>query len=237
VASHAETESERILREYERRAREIPADFYALSQPANLFSYQGQQRALLAALARAGMLPLESQPILDIGCGHGQWLSHFETLGARREKIAAIDLDAGRAAAAQERFPGADIRIGDAAHLPWADASFAIVTQSTVFTSVLDGPTRGAIATEMLRVLKPGGVIVWYDFLFDNPHNANVRGVKAGEIHRLFPGCRMELRRITLAPPVARRIVPLSWPLARFFEYLRLMNTHYLGVIRKPSRD
>ena len=32
-------------------------------------------------------------------------------------------------------------------------------------------------------------------------------------------------------------IVPLSWPLARFFEYLRLMNTHYLGVIRKPSRD
>jgi hypothetical protein len=89
----------------------------------------------------------------------------------------------------------------------------------------------------MLRVLKPDGVVVWYDFLFDNPRNANVRGVNAGEIRRLFAGCRLDLRRITLAPPLARRIVPLSWSLARFLEHLRILNTHYLSVIRKPSRD
>jgi ubiquinone/menaquinone biosynthesis C-methylase UbiE len=233
----AETESDRILHEYERRAREIPADFYALSHPANLFSYHGQQRAVLSALERSRMIPLDSRRILDIGCGHGQWLSHFETLQARRDKLAAIELDPRRAAASQERFPGADIRVGDATHLPWPNEEFDIVTQSTVFTSILDGPTRAVVAAEMLRVLKPAGHIVWYDFLFDNPRNPNVRGVRRNQIHGLFPNCRIHLRRITLAPPLARRIVPISWPFARLLEQLRLLNTHYLGVIRKQPRD
>ncbi len=183
------------------------------------------------------MFPLDSRRVLDIGCGHGQWLSHFETLQARRDNLAAIDLDPRRAAAAQERFPGADIRVGNATHLAWPDESFDIVTQSTVFTSILDGPTRVAVAGEMLRVLKPAGIVIWYDFLFNNPRNANVRGVGTKEIRRLFPDCRIHLRRITLAPPLARRIVPISWPLARLLEQLRLLNTHYLGVIRKQQRD
>jgi ubiquinone/menaquinone biosynthesis C-methylase UbiE len=158
-------------------------------------------------------------------------------LGALRENIAAIDLDPSRAVAALERFAGADIQIGDAAHLPWDDGSFDIVTQSTVFTSILDGPTRTAVAAEMLRVLKPTGAIVWYDFLVNNPRNANVRGVGRREISRLFPDCIIRLERISLAPPLARRIVPLSWPLARLLECIRLLNTHYLGTIRKKTRE
>jgi ubiquinone/menaquinone biosynthesis C-methylase UbiE len=233
MTAPAETESERILREYERRAREIPPDLYSLSRPENLFSYQGQQRTLLAALVNCGLIPLDSRRILDIGCGHGQWLSHFETLHARRENLAAIDLEPSRASHAIDRFPGADIRIGDAAHLPWPDESFDIVSQSTVFTSILDANVRHEVAAEMLRVLKPAGIVFWYDFLFNNPRNANVRGVGQHEIMQLFPNCRIQLRRITLAPPLARRIVPLSWPLARFLEQLRLLNSHYLGVIRK----
>jgi ubiquinone/menaquinone biosynthesis C-methylase UbiE len=233
MTAPAQTESERILREYERREREIPTDFYSLSRPANLFSYQGQQRAVLAALAKSGLIPLDSRRILDIGCGAGQWLTHFETLHARRENLAAIELEPSRAAQAQDRFPGADIRIGDAAHLPWPDESFDAVSQSTVFTSILDGNVRRDVATEMLRVLKPVGIVLWYDFLFNNPRNANVRGVGRREIQQLFPNCRVQLRRITLAPPLARRIVPMSWPLARLLEQMRLLNSHYLGIIRK----
>ena len=86
-------------------------------------------------------------------------------------------------------------------------------------------------------MLKPAGIIVWYDFLFDNPRNANVQGVGSKEIRRLFPGCLIHLRRITLAPPLARRIVPISWSIARLLEQLRMLNTHYLGVIQKEPRD
>ncbi|HEY2148462.1 MAG TPA: class I SAM-dependent methyltransferase [Pirellulales bacterium] len=229
----SQIERTRILREYERRQREIPDDFYSLDRPANLFNHQGQQRAVLAALAKSGMLPLRDRRILDIGCGPGRWLSHFETLEAQRENLSAIELDPHRAAVAQKRFPGADIRLGDASQLPWGDESFDIVSQSTVFTSILDPAMRSAVAAEMLRVLKPRGIIVWYDFLFNNPRNANVRGVGRREIRRLFPGCSVRLRRITIAPPLARRTVPISWALARALEQLRLLNTHYLGVMSK----
>jgi hypothetical protein len=39
-------EIDRIHTEYERRARDIPEDFYTLTQPVNLFSYQQRSRAL-----------------------------------------------------------------------------------------------------------------------------------------------------------------------------------------------
>src|SRR5215467_6730268 len=76
------------------------------------------------------------------------------------------------------------------------------------------------MASEMCRVLKPDGLILWYDYHMNNPWNAGVRGVKKREIHRLFPGCSIDLRRITLAPPFARWIVPRSWLLAYLLERL-----------------
>jgi hypothetical protein len=40
---------------------------------------------------------------------------------------------------------------------------------------------------------------------------------------------------VTLAPPIARRLVPLSWMAAMALEKLSMLNTHYLGIIRKTS--
>jgi hypothetical protein len=40
---------------------------------------------------------------------------------------------------------------------------------------------------------------------------------------------------VTLAPPIARRLVPVSWLAAAALERLVVFNTHYLGVIRKPA--
>jgi len=48
----------------------------------------------------------------------------------------------------------------------------------------------------------------------------------------LFPNCRYEFHRITLAPPIARRVVPVSWMLALFLESLKIFNSHYLVAIR-----
>jgi SAM-dependent methyltransferase len=226
-------ETRRILGEYQRRAREIPADFYALSRPANLFYRHGQERALLAALRKAALLPLQDRLILDVGCGTGQWYSAFENFGAARANLAGIELNPDRARSCSRSFPGIDVRTGDATSLPWMSESFDLVFQSTVFTSILDFEMKQAIAREMLRVLKPGGVIFWYDFTYNNPRNSQVRGIGRLEIRRLFPGCAVEVRRVTLAPPVARRLVPVSWFLACLLEELKLLNTHCFGVIRR----
>jgi ubiquinone/menaquinone biosynthesis C-methylase UbiE len=237
------TETERILGEYGRRAATIPADYYSLQRPANLFAHQQRSRRLIRLLAERRLLPFGNAALLDVGCGDGQHLLDFISWGAERGALAGIDLIEARIARAAARLgdrardgEGApDLRLGDATQLPWASGQFDIVHQSTVFTSVLDATTRERMASEMLRVLKPGGSVIWYDFLFDNPSNPNVRGVGASEIRRLFHGCDVTLERVTLAPPIARRLVPVWWLAAAALERLTVLNTHYLGVIRKPA--
>jgi len=56
------------------------------------------------------------------------------------------------------------------------------IHQFTVFTSILDISMKQSIAGEMLRVLKPDGIILWYDYYRNNPMNPDVRGVKKREI-------------------------------------------------------
>ena len=87
----------------------------------------------------------------------------------------------------------------------------------------------------MLRVLKSGGSILWYDFFLSNPRNPDVQGIGRNEIFRLFPGCEVISRRLTLAPPLARFLAPRSWPLCSFLARLRFLDTHYLALIRRTE--
>jgi ubiquinone/menaquinone biosynthesis C-methylase UbiE len=113
---------------------------------------------------------------------------------AQPENITGVDLLADRVAKARQLCPEAlKVCCGNAANLTFPDATFDLVLQSMVFTSILDPTARQQIAAEMLRVLKEDGLILWYDFYVNNPWNADVRGVKRHEIYRLFPDCRMEL--------------------------------------------
>ncbi len=158
----------------------------------------------------------------------------FAGFGFNFANFAGIDINPERVKIAKERVPLADIRDGDASSLPWSDQSFDIVFQSTVFTSVKDAETKKKIAYEMKRVCKKEGFALWYDFKYDNPANPNVKGVGRAEIKELFSPWSCEFRSVTLAPPVARRIIPLSWSVAEdletFFPFLR---THLIAVIRR----
>jgi ubiquinone/menaquinone biosynthesis C-methylase UbiE len=181
------------------------------------------------------MLPLAARRILEVGCGRGQWLATFESFGADRDHLAGIDLDARRVGEALTRFAAADLRIGDATALPWADATFDIVFQSTMFTSILDPATRAAVAREMVRVVAPGGAIISYDFRYDNPKNPHVRRLGRADLHQLFPRCEINAVPTTLAPPIARRLVPRSWFVARALEHVPWLNTHLMAIIRPEA--
>jgi ubiquinone/menaquinone biosynthesis C-methylase UbiE len=232
-----EREAERILTEYARRERELGRDHYSDTRAVNLFLHQGQERALLEALGPSGLLPLQARSILEVGCGLGRWLGVFEKFGAERSRVAGIDLDPQRIAEATQRFPGMQLMTADATQIPWPDRSFDIVFQSLVFTSILDDGVRRAVASEMRRVLKPDGAILWYDFSYNNPRNPAVRKVSANEIKALFTDCDVDLARVSLAPPIARRLVERSWLAASVLERLKLLNTHYFGVIRPRVPD
>jgi ribosomal protein S18 acetylase RimI-like enzyme len=62
-----------------------------------------------------------------------------------------------------------------------------------------------------------------------------VRGVAKHEIRELFPRCAIDLKRITLAPPLARAVSPHWSMLYHLLATIPLLRTHYLGTIRKPA--
>ena len=233
-------EADRIRREYAHREHTLPPGFYAVTKPANLFADQQRTRRLLQLLRDERLLPLEGRAILDIGCGDGWQLVQFERWGARAEQLAGIDLIPSRVDRAAARFAGCahheapQLQVGDASDLPWSADCFDVVHQSTVFSSILDVSMRQAVAREIVRVLKPGGILIWYDLFVDNPANPAVRGIGAHDIRALFPTCAVRLQRATLAPPLSRRCVPMTWLGSRRREQFGLLNTHYLGLIRKP---
>jgi ubiquinone/menaquinone biosynthesis C-methylase UbiE len=224
-----------IATEFARRDADGTTARYDRTRPEVLFEWQTVVREVVALLRRAGLTPLDGRTVLDVGCGTGGWLAEFESWGAGRDRLAGIDVSDARAGAASRRLPGADIRTGDASRLPWADASFDIVTQFTMLSSVLDAGMRRAIAAEMIRVARPDGLILSYDFVIGNPRNRRVRGVRVAELTRLFGGCEVRARRVSLAPPLTRRLAPRSSAAAALVQRLRLLNTHCLAAISGPD--
>lgn len=227
------SDTARIATEFERRARELPADFYSWNNPANLMLHEQAAGGCIRMLDRASLFPLRERRIADIGCGDGTWLLEFMQWGADPAALHGIDLSADRVARARLRVPQADLRVSSASELPWADESFDLVSQFTVFTSILDPALKRVVAGEMMRVLKPGGAILWFDFRVNNPRNSQVRGIPAAEIRALFAGCDVKLVSAVLAPPIARRVAGWSRPLAALLEALPFLRTHYAGIIHK----
>lgn len=146
------SEATRIREAYERRDAEGGPGIYRPGDPALEFHVAEVERALLDAVDIAG------RTVLDVGCGSGDMLARMVELGAAGG--AGIDLVEGRIGDGRRRHPQLDLRSGDAAHLPWGDGEFGVVTQFTCLSSVLDDEVRAQILREMWRV---GEKIVSYD--------------------------------------------------------------------------
>lgn len=229
-------EIDRIREVYSRRDQVFPKDYYSLSEPWNLLVSQELERKILQVLRKSGMSPLATCKVLDVGCGKGDRLRGFVRYGALPENLLGIDISEHRVRQARLLNPSILVCCGNAEEIPARDASFDIVTHFTLFTSILDESMKRNIANDMLRVLKPAGLILWYDFRFANPRIKEVRRIGKKEIKRLFPGCFLQFHRLTLAPPIAKRVVKVSWPACLLLEKLPFLKTHYLVAIsRKRS--
>jgi len=186
-------------------------------------------------LKRAGIRTLQDKKILDLGCGDGRELINLIRYGAKPENLYGIDLLEDRIIEAKKLHPYINFISGDASTLPYFNEYFDIVMQFTVFTSILDKNMKKKIAEEMIRVLKPNGIILWYDFLFNNPRNPDVKRVSKKDIYEIFPNCEIYLKRIILAPPITRLIARRSQLVCYILEKLKIFNTHYIGIIKKKT--
>lgn len=228
-------EQERILVEYRRRERSVEAELYAQWQPAEVFMRAERRRLAIKMLHEAGVFPGRGDRCLEIGFGKLGWLGELISWGVPEKNIHGIELDAIRALQAQELLPLADLRVGNAVRLPWSDGRFSLVVASTVFSSVLDHEVRKKIADEIVRVLTPGGAILWYDLAYDNPKNPNVSKIERAPLRQLFPSLGGEIKKVTLAPFLARMVAPRSWVLATCLESVKFLCTHLMAVLIKDG--
>jgi SAM-dependent methyltransferase len=222
-----------IRRAYARRT-ELGLDArYTPWDVGSLFRYQERERAILKLLDRHGFKPLNGVRILDVGCGGGGTLRDLITYGASPDNLAGVDLLGERIAQARHLAPHLDFRIASAADLPFENDSFDLALAFTIFSSIKDAVVRKAVADEILRVVRPGGALLWYDF-WTNPVNADVEALGLGEVRRLFGQEPLEAQRVTLAPPLARLLAPRSWLACELLRKIPLLRTHWLALVRVP---
>jgi ubiquinone/menaquinone biosynthesis C-methylase UbiE len=124
-----------------------------------------------------------------------------------------------------------DIRVANAATLPFDDRTFDLALTFTMFSSIPDAALRLDVATEIRRVLRPRGAVLWYDF-WTNPVNADVKALRLREIERLFGRKAAEARRVTLAPPISRRVAPHSLLACELLTAIPFLRTHWLAIVR-----
>lgn len=228
------SEADRIARAY--RDMEMSAGArWSLANAGNRAILAERRRLTRRVLDDAGWLPLGGRGVLEVGSGTGSELAWMSELGASRPNLVGVDLLADRVAVARRDYPDIDFRQQNAEHLDFGDASFDLVMAITVFSSILDRGMAANVAAEIRRVLKPGGGLLWYDVRYDSVSNPNVKAVPSSRVAELFPDLRGRLHRVTLLPPVARRLgaaTAVAYPVLAAVPPLR---SHLLGLLRKAS--
>lgn len=172
-------------------------------------------------------LSINKLKFIEIGAGTGINIDFVKRLGFSDRNVFANEINPGRIKILRKKFPEINVIEGDALDLSFKE-SFDIVMQSTLFTSVLDEGKRELLAKKMFSMLRDGGIILWYDFIFNNPRNPDVRKVTKNDIIKLFPQAnRIIFKKVTLAPPIGRMIGDLY----SFFNYFKFLRTHLIAVI------
>jgi SAM-dependent methyltransferase len=222
-------EVEAIRERYARRKL-----FYDPLNADRYMTYQEYRRALIAWIRWSGLAPVQDKRLLEIGCGSGDNLLLLLTLGFQPEHLVGNELLEERAARARRLLPaGIPILVGDAAELELPEKSFDVVFQSTVFTSILDRGFQDQLASHMWSLVKPGGGVLWYDFVFDNPRNPDVKGVSVKRIRELFPEGEIKVWKVTLAPPISRMVTKVDPNLYPLFDLLPFLRSHVLCWIKR----
>ncbi len=206
---------------------------YTLASPTEMFIRHSRERDLFRLFNTTGIPEFRNSTVLEVGCGKGIQVGEYLRWGAQPANIIGIDVLPEFLQEARLSYPGVHFLIGSALQLPVEDQCIDIISQSTVMSSINAESDRKLMAKEMLRVLKPGGTLLWYDMRYPS-HNKQVRPINATELNALFDGCKLLYASTTLLPPIARLITPRAWWLATLLALIPPLRSHLRAVIVKP---
>ena len=157
--------------------------------------------ASLAKWGRSHVSPEPDARVLDIGCGGGTNLAQFLKL-CPQGAVCGIDFSAESVATSLRKNAGAfaagrcEVRQGDVSRLPYADASFDLVT---AFETVYFWPDVSAAFAEVFRTVRrvfdrERGVR-GFPVVLHSGRDADVYGGRAGGMAARRRICRCPVRR------------------------------------------
>ena len=184
-----------------------------------------------AILARHRVTAQRVPQVLDVGCGTGNLLTWLAGRGYGDNQLYGVDVLEDRIAAARGQLPGARLLLGDCRHLPFADHQFDMVCLIIVLSSVLGTRNRQQLARELVRVLRPDGFVLYYDIRYPSVGNPHLRAASLAELHSLFAPLHASLEPVTLLPPLARRLGPLTPALYPLLHTIAPLRSHFIGVL------
>lgn len=219
----------RILKYYKKRKHTHKTSVGKLSNASRIRHYKQM-------LSQNNAMPLAERKLLDVGCSTGGWLvCACDHWGGKLQNCYGLELRQEVVEQGREMYPGLNFIAASADKMPLEDEYFDIVHQSMMLSSVLEGDFQKAIANEMWRVLKPGGYILWFDFIC-NPFNPNTMGMRKKHVRRLFPHADwIDCKRIGVAPPICRVVNHISERIVPWLEKLLFLNAYYLVMLQKPK--
>lgn len=200
--------------------------------PISVFYRQAQERLIIELFNQAD-INLDDFVSLDVGCGTGGFLRFLSSLETLPVHLYGIDLMPYRIQQAKYSSPGAiKYTLGNAETLPYRDQSFDLISQFTVFSSILNTDMRVNAAKEICRVLKAGGNILWYDM--KTAPTSTTRGIEENEIKQLFPSCSILYLKQCHSPYISR-FAKRSHILCELLELLPGYKTHLIALLQKST--
>lgn len=228
--------SSQIIKEHyqERDKPGGESDYWSIRNPVVLHIAQEREAVFLDLIQRSG-IDIESARVLDFGCGAGGEMLSLLRYGFRRENLFGVDLSFERVKSAESTL---DFKVinGDGMALPFVDEYFDIVMQNVVFSSVVSHEMRGSMASEMQRVLKQTGSIIWYDAFRCRGSSPHFLPVTRSEINELFPGYDFRWQSLTTDMGLLKLVNGLmgSWSML-CLDASRVFRTHILGIGSKDD--
>ena len=198
------------------------------------------KREHILRLARRHFGDLKHLDVLDLGCGLGAYHPGLE--GKFRE-LHGIDVSRQSIEAAAMRHPFVRYSTFGGDRLPYRDGQFSLVFTVCVMHHVPPSQWTAFIA-EMLRVAKPGGLVLVFEH---NPYNPATQYIvktcdidkdavllRPGRLRRMFVDAgfaQIETRTIISVPPAG----PFLSGLDSLLGYLPFGAQYYLSAVKVAS--